>query len=39
MNHVLKEVERDRQKNIETYTNPALPIKKELIVNIAEFIN
>lgn len=38
MNHVLKESEIDRKKNIETYSNPDLPIKRELINNLDIFI-
>ena len=38
MNHVLKESEPDRQKNLQTYTNPTLPLKKGLIDAIVEFI-
>ncbi len=39
MNHVLKEAEPDRQKNILTYNQPELPIKPELINVISDFIN
>jgi uncharacterized protein len=39
MNHVLKESDSDRQKNMATYTNPDLPLKPELIKNIVKFIN
>ncbi|NOU59646.1 alpha/beta hydrolase [Marinifilum caeruleilacunae] len=38
MNHVLKESEADRQKNIQTYAMPDLPLKKELIGSIVGFI-
>jgi uncharacterized protein len=38
MNHILKEAEADRAKNIATYTNPDLPIKEELIIDIVNFI-
>lgn len=38
MNHILKEVEIDRFKNLQTYNNPNLPIKEELIKEIVEFI-
>lgn len=38
MNHVLKESELDFQKNSQTYSNPELPLKKELAESIAEFI-
>ena len=39
MNHVLKESEIDLQKNIQTYSNPELPLKNGLIDSIVEFIN
>lgn len=39
MNHILKEVEMDRQKNIQTYSQPDLPLKEGLIEIISEFIN
>lgn len=39
MNHVLKESEMDLQKNIQTYSNPELPLKDGLIDSIVEFIN
>jgi pimeloyl-ACP methyl ester carboxylesterase len=39
MNHIMKESEQDRQKNIQTYNQPVLPIKKELIKVIVDFIN
>ena len=39
MNHILKEADADRQKNIQTYTNPDLPLKDGLIKSIAEFID
>lgn len=38
MNHVLKEAEADRQKNMATYSNPELPVKEELVRDIAEFV-
>jgi pimeloyl-ACP methyl ester carboxylesterase len=38
MNHILKEAEEDRQKNIATYSDPGLPIKNELISDIVNFI-
>ena len=38
MNHIFKEAPADRQQNIVTYTNPDLPIKKELAENIVAFI-
>jgi pimeloyl-ACP methyl ester carboxylesterase len=39
MNHILKEAEADRQKNVATYTNPDLPLKSELMKGICDFIN
>ena len=39
MNHILKEVEIDRQKNIQTYSQPDLPLKEGLINIIFKFIN
>lgn len=39
MNHVLKNIEGDMQENIASYTNPGLPINKELIAGIADFIH
>ena len=38
MNHILKEAELDRQKNIQTYSIPDLPLKKELMEVIVKFI-
>jgi len=38
MNHIFKEAEMDRQKNIQTYLNPTLPIKPELVSEIVKFI-
>ncbi|MGB5821307.1 MAG: alpha/beta hydrolase [Saonia sp.] len=38
MNHILKESELDRAKNIQTYNNPELPLKEELIMNIVDFV-
>lgn len=38
MNHVLKASELDRQKNIETYSNPDLPLKSELVQVITRFV-
>ena len=38
MNHILKESEIDRQKNIQTYSIPDLPLKKELTQVIVKFI-
>ncbi len=38
MNHVLKPAPADRQKNIITYTQPDLPLKKELIEKLVPFL-
>jgi len=38
MNHVLKDADADRQKNIATYSDPDLPIKAELMSDIIGFI-
>ena len=38
MNHIFKEAEADRQKNISTYSKADLPVKKELIEVIVDFI-
>ncbi len=38
MNHILKEAEADRQKNIETYTKPELPLKQGLVEDLVSFI-
>jgi uncharacterized protein len=38
MNHILKESQADRQKNIQTYSIPDLPLKKELMEVIVKFI-
>ena len=39
MNHILKNSEMDRTKNIATYMNPDLPINEEVIPTIVDFIN
>lgn len=39
MNHVLKEAPADRDKNMETYKDPNLPLKPELITGVVGFIN
>ena len=39
MNHILKEADLDRAKNIQTYNLPELPLKPELITSILKFIN
>ncbi|MDY0254378.1 MAG: alpha/beta hydrolase [Tenuifilaceae bacterium] len=38
MNHVLKMVEMEREKNMAAYINPDLPISEELISAIVEFV-
>ncbi|HPF93610.1 MAG TPA: alpha/beta hydrolase, partial [Tenuifilaceae bacterium] len=38
MNHVLKQAEIDRTKNMSTYSNPNLPIVPELVEAISDFI-
>ncbi len=38
MNHIFKEASLDRQSNFQTYNQPELPIKPELIMTISEFI-
>lgn len=38
MNHILKEADMDRLKNIQTYSMPDLPLKKPLIEIIVKFI-
>jgi len=38
MNHIFKEATIDRQSNIETYNQPELPIKPELVKAIGEFV-
>jgi pimeloyl-ACP methyl ester carboxylesterase len=38
MNHILKEAEADRQKNLATYNQPELPLKKGLVEAITSFI-
>jgi len=39
MNHIMKQAPADRQMNIQTYTQPDLALKKELIDTIIPFIN
>jgi pimeloyl-ACP methyl ester carboxylesterase len=39
MNHVLKEAPADREKNAETYKDPNLPLKPELVTGVVGFIN
>ncbi len=38
MNHILKEADSERQKNLATYTDPNLPLKEGLTEKIVEFI-
>ena len=38
MNHILKDADANRKKNIETYSIPDLPLNKELIKIIVNFI-
>ena len=38
MNHILKQAPADRQLNIQTYTQPDLPLKKELLDKLIPFI-
>ena len=38
MNHILKTISGDMQENVASYTNPDLPVNKDLIKNIIEFI-
>lgn len=39
MNHIFKNVEADRTKNIQTYSQPDLPVNSELVEIISNFIN
>lgn len=39
MNHVLKQAETDRSKNLATYNQPDLPIKAELVQAIGGFVH
>ncbi|WCT11255.1 serine aminopeptidase domain-containing protein [Mucilaginibacter jinjuensis] len=39
MNYVLKDAPADKDKNMETYTQPDLPIKPELVTGVVDFIN
>ena len=38
MNHIMKDVDGDIQKNYATYSNPILPLKLELVSNLVDFI-
>lgn len=39
MNHILKEAPADVKQNTATYSNPTLPLKPELVIGIANFVN
>ncbi|MBB6003310.1 alpha/beta hydrolase [Arcicella rosea] len=39
MNHVLKDAPADRAENIETYTNPDLPLSKGMIEAVVKFVD
>ncbi|MDY6800006.1 MAG: hypothetical protein SVU94_02130 [Bacteroidota bacterium] len=39
MNHILKTIHGGQQENIQSYTNPALKINKQLIKTLDQFIN
>jgi pimeloyl-ACP methyl ester carboxylesterase len=39
INHVLKQAPADREKNIATYNEPALPISGELVTQTVSFVN
>ena len=38
MNHILKDSDSDRDKNLATYSNPELPVKQEMINEIIKFV-
>ena len=38
MNHILKDADNDRMKNLQTYNQPDLPIKRELVEVIVGFV-
>ena len=38
MNHIMKDAEADRMKNLATYYNPDLPLNQELVKSIVNFI-
>ena len=38
MNHILRTVEGDREANLNTYNNPALPLAEGLISGISAFM-
>lgn len=39
MNHIFKSAEADRMKNMQTYNDPNLPVMKEMITAVVQFIN
>ncbi len=39
MNHILRDVSKDREANIKTYSDPALPLDEKLVKDIADFIH
>ncbi|MEN7550624.1 alpha/beta fold hydrolase [Rapidithrix thailandica] len=39
MNHVLKEAPQERMQNLQTYNQPDLPLKQEVVEEIANFVN
>jgi pimeloyl-ACP methyl ester carboxylesterase len=38
MNHILRDAPADRQQNLATYTNPALPLNAQVVTVIASFL-
>jgi uncharacterized protein len=38
MNHILRHIEGDRKANLKTYNDPTLPIDRDLVKNIVDFI-
>ena len=38
MNHILKDAEADAQKNLATYKDPSLPLKKEFVEGLLQFL-
>ena len=39
MNHIFKEIKGDNSENIQSYTNPDLPVMPEMVILITNFIN
>lgn len=39
MNHIMKDGPQDKDKNMATYSNPALPLTAELVPDLVDFIN